>query len=62
MDDDGNEISHTCNPKKLSNYFGANPDAPYYLTPVLFDASVLGKDFLKSDMYDTINANEDICI
>ena len=38
IDENGKEIRHTCNPSCLSNYFGANPTAPHYLTPVYFDA------------------------
>ena len=40
LDENGKEIRHTCNPSCLSNYFGANPSAPHYLTPVYFDAAV----------------------
>lgn len=32
IDENGKEIRHTCNPKELNNYFGANPTAPHYLT------------------------------
>lgn len=35
---DGSEIRFTCNPDKLSNYFGQNIGAPHYLTPVYFKA------------------------
>ncbi|MPN13249.1 hypothetical protein SDC9_160570 [bioreactor metagenome] len=38
IDDNGKEVQYNCNPKNLSNYFGANPSAPHYLTPVFFDA------------------------
>ena len=31
----------TCEESKLGNYFGANPDAPHYLTPVFFKPAVL---------------------
>ena len=34
---------HTCEPDKLGNYFGKNPDAPHYLTPVFFKREVLAK-------------------
>lgn len=34
VDEFGKEIFNTCNPDKLNNYFGSNPDAPMYLTPV----------------------------
>ncbi|MEO8428182.1 MAG: hypothetical protein ABI651_13815 [Verrucomicrobiota bacterium] len=39
----GKPILHTCDPDKLANYFGKNPDAPHYLTPVFFRAEVLAK-------------------
>ena len=32
IDENGKEVKYTCNPNKLSNYFGANPIAPHYLT------------------------------
>ncbi len=51
MDEDGREIKYTCNPQELRNYFGANPSAPYYLTPVYFDASVLNKYYSKPEIY-----------
>ncbi len=43
VDKNGEEIKNTCNPDKLANYFGKNPDAPHYLTPVFFKRSVLNK-------------------
>lgn len=51
IDENGKEMRHTCNPKELSNYFGANPTAPYYLTPVYFDAAVLNKYYSKPEIY-----------
>lgn len=42
VDEDGDDITFCCNPDKLANYFGANPDAPHYLTPVFFKREVLG--------------------
>ncbi len=42
-DNEGKDIEYICNPKKLSNYFGANPGAPHYLTSVFFKREVLGK-------------------
>lgn len=51
VDDNGKEKQYTCNPSKLKNYFGANPDAPHYLTPVYFDAAVLGKYYSKPEIY-----------
>jgi hypothetical protein len=43
MDEDGTEIIHTTDPAHLSNYFGANPGAPHYLTAVHFRKQVLEK-------------------
>ncbi|MBW4647617.1 MAG: hypothetical protein KME06_02810 [Kastovskya adunca ATA6-11-RM4] len=40
---DGDPITFTCNGNKLANNFGANPDAPHYLTPVYFKRDVLQK-------------------
>jgi len=39
----GKPVRHTCDPEQLANYFGANPDAPHYLTSVFFRAEVLSK-------------------
>ena len=33
----------SCNPDKLGNYFGENPNAPQYLTPVFFSPDVLDR-------------------
>lgn len=38
---DGDPITFTCNHNKLANYFGANPEAPHYLTQVYFKREVL---------------------
>lgn len=51
VDDDGNEISFTCNPDKLSSYFGTNPNAPHYLTSVFFSPAVLEKYLAKPELY-----------
>ncbi|QNA75370.1 hypothetical protein C8250_028890 [Streptomyces sp. So13.3] len=50
-DPDGDEIRFTCNPDALANYFGANPDAPNYLTPVHFRREVLKKYYDKPELY-----------
>jgi len=42
-EDEDEEIEFTCNEKELANYFGANPNAPHFLTPVFFDIKVLDK-------------------
>jgi hypothetical protein len=39
----------TCNPDLLANYFGANPDAPHYLTPVYFRKEVMQKYYGASE-------------
>lgn len=36
-------------PDKLANYFGANPDAPHYLTAVFFRREVMQKYYSSSD-------------
>jgi hypothetical protein len=36
LDNDGEELIHTSNPDQLADYFGANPEAPHYLTAVHF--------------------------
>lgn len=51
QDKNGKEIRHTCNPDKLSNYFGKNPNSPHYLTLVFFDPSVLSKYYNNPDTY-----------
>lgn len=51
IDDNGKEIHYTCDPSKLNNYFGANPSAPHYLTPVFFDSAVLNKYYSKPEIY-----------
>lgn len=42
-DEDGIEVVSTCDVEKLSNYFGKNPGAPHYLTPVHFRSEVLAR-------------------
>jgi hypothetical protein len=41
--DDGSAVVHSCDHDALANYFGANEDAPHYLTPVWFTRNVLAK-------------------
>ena len=48
---DGELKEHTSNPEKLSNYFGANPGAPHYLTPVYFRKEVLQKYYAEPERY-----------
>lgn len=39
----GDDVTFTCDESKLANYFGANPEAPHFLTPVFFNRAVLNK-------------------
>lgn len=48
----GEQVKFTCNPDKLSNYFGANPGAPHYLTPVFFKKEVLQRYLMQPDLYE----------
>jgi hypothetical protein len=50
-DDNGEPVSHSCDPDALANNFGSNPDAPDYLTPVFFRRSVLDKYYADTDRY-----------
>lgn len=50
-DNEGETISYTSNPDELANYFGANPKAPHYLTPVFFEREVLSKYINQSEKY-----------
>ncbi|MEJ7631721.1 MAG: hypothetical protein WKF28_04390 [Rubrobacteraceae bacterium] len=50
-DDEGEEVRYSCNPDALANYFGANPDAPHYLTPVFFKREVLQKYYNNPEKY-----------
>ncbi|WP_257144823.1 hypothetical protein, partial [Bacillus cereus] len=49
---DGKEVEFTSNPDQLANYFGANPEAPHYLTPIYFSKEVLAKYYLKPELYE----------
>lgn len=51
IDENGNEKTFTCNPDKLADYFGKNPEAPHYLTPVFFKREVLQKYFAHPELY-----------
>ncbi len=50
-DEDGEDIVFNSNPDLLANFFGANSDAPNYLTPVDFRKSVLDKYFQQPSVY-----------
>lgn len=45
----GEEVEFSCNPKYLSNYFGANEGKPHYLTPIFFTKDVLTKYYSKPE-------------
>jgi hypothetical protein len=47
----GEEVLHNSNSNLLANYFGANPDAPHYLTPVFFKREVLNKYYANPEKY-----------
>ena len=51
MDDDGDEILHTCDPAALSNWFGKNPGAPHEVTPVSFRKEVLEEYYRQPSRY-----------
>ena len=51
IDSNGDPVEFTSNPDQLKNYFGANPEARDYLTPVYFRREVLGKYFAEPDRY-----------
>ena len=50
-DTDGEPIKHTCDPAQLGNYFGKNPEAPHYLTPVFFRRAVLKRYYEEPERY-----------
>ena len=47
----GSPLRFTCDPNDLANYFGANPEAPHYLTPVYFRREVLQRYYADSAKY-----------
>jgi hypothetical protein len=50
-DEDGDPVKHSSAPNELANFFGANPDAPQYVTPVFFRREVLAKYYSQSDIF-----------
>jgi hypothetical protein len=44
-------VSYTSDPDRLANYFGANPGAPNYLTPVFFRRQVLAKYYANPEKF-----------
>lgn len=51
IDEYGEPITYTSNPDELSNYFGANPGGPHYLTPVFFKKEVLQRYLSRPDIF-----------
>ncbi len=55
IDENGENKCFTSNPDKLSNNYGANPQAPHYLTPVFFKKEVLHKYYADPQKYKIEN-------
>lgn len=51
-DENGELQTFSCNPDALANYFGANPKAPHYLTPVYFRREVLQKYYEHPEKFE----------
>ena len=50
-DSNGEDVCHSSDPGLLADYFGANPNAPHYLTPVFFSNAVLEKYYQQPSIY-----------
>ena len=50
-DPNGDPVTFTSNPDQLADYFGSNPEAPHYLTPVFFKREVLDKYLKHQELY-----------
>ncbi|WP_206188215.1 hypothetical protein [Sanguibacter sp. HDW7] len=50
-DENGRPVKFTCEEDKLANYFGKNPEAPHYLTPVFFKPEVLKRYYDDPTLY-----------
>jgi hypothetical protein len=50
-DESGRPVKFTCEEAELANYFGKNPDAPHYLTPVFFKPEVLKRYYDDPSLY-----------
>lgn len=51
VDEYGEPVKYSSDPNSLANFFGANPTAPQYVTPVFFRRDVLAKYYSQSDKY-----------
>lgn len=56
IDDNGDEVYHTCNPHKLKKVSGENPDAPWDITPVHFRKQVLDKYYGEPGKYTVVDS------
>ena len=55
IDSVGNPVESTSNPKKLANFFGVNPGACNYMTPVYFRREVLQKYYSEPERYSVVD-------
>jgi len=55
QDENGKDILFTCDPDKLANFFGKNPEAPLYVTPVFFSKDVLRKYYDDPDKFSVVD-------
>jgi len=53
--DSDEPITYTSDPDKLANYFGKNPEAPHFLTPVFFRNEVMQK-YYGSSQYEIVDS------
>lgn len=51
VDDQGREVRFTCDKDRLGNYFGANPNAPNYMTKILFRSTVLQRYYAEPSRF-----------
>lgn len=56
-DSNGDNKYFTCDEEKLGNYFGKNPNAPLYVTPVFFKKDVLKKYYDNPIKYSVDDGN-----
>ena len=56
VDENGDEVYHTCNPYKLKKISGENPDAPWDFTPIHFCKQVLDKYYNEPSKYTVENS------
>jgi len=52
VDSDDELVLYTSDPEQLGNYFGKNPDAPQYVTPVYFKRGVLNRYYSEPSKYE----------